>query len=78
MENLNVKDESLKRIGDILSEIRLANALVAEGKEVACDRRLQGIRAKILNFVDFLKTIPDDIYVAQENNTERTEQHETE
>lgn len=71
MENVNFKDEALRCMGDILSEVRLANAFVVEGKEVACDRRLQGVRARLLNFIDFIKLIPDDIHVAQETFKER-------
>ncbi len=71
MENVNLKDEVLRRIGAILSEVRLANALVEEGKEIACDRRLQGVRARMLNLIELLKLIPDDINVAQETYREQ-------
>ena len=71
MENVNVRNEALTRAGEILSEVKHANALVADGKEVACDRRLQGIRARILNFIEFLRLIPDNVNVAQETYEEQ-------
>lgn len=76
MENVNLKDAALQYVGDILSEVKVANALVTEGKEIACDRRLQGVRARILNFVEFLKLIPDNLYVAQETIKESPPQTE--
>jgi len=47
---------------DIFSETKRTNLLVEEGKEVLADRKLQGIRTKMLVFMKILhENLPDNL-----------------
>jgi len=67
MENLTLKIVIVKRLQDIFSDVKWANHLVEEGKEVPADRKLQGIRTKMLALMDIVhKNLPDDLEFIQE------------
>lgn len=66
MENVNLKDVLIGRLSDIFSDVRLANSLVDEGKEVHTSRRLQGARTKILSLMEDIKNEFPDILVEQQ------------
>jgi hypothetical protein len=78
MENMTLKTVVIKRMQDIFSDVKWANHLVEEGKEVPADRKLQGIRTKMLALMEMVhKNLPDELEfiqeeeapnVAQENN----------
>ena len=64
MENIALKDLIMKRLQDIFSDVKWANHLVEEGKDVPADRKLQGIRTKMLALMEFVhKSLPDDYLV---------------
>ncbi len=69
MEDL--KDVVTKRLQDVFSDIKWANNLVEEGKEVPAHRKLQGVRAKLLCIMELVnKQMPDDIPVKWEETTD--------
>lgn len=70
MENMTLKTTIIKRLQDIFSDVKWANHLVEEGKEVPADRKLQGVRTKMLVLMDLVhKNIPDDIeFIQTEGN----------
>ena len=71
MENMTVKNVIVKRMQDILSDVKWANHLVEEGKDVPADRKLQGIRTKILALMDIVhRNLPDDLEFTQTEATE--------
>lgn len=83
MENVTLKMLIIKRLQDIFSDVKWANHLVEEGKEVPADRKLQGIRTKMLALMDIVhRNLPDDLEfiqeVQQENATENVVQETTE
>jgi hypothetical protein len=59
MENISLKDALLGRLSDIFSDVKLANSLVDEGKEVHTSRRLQGVRTKMLALMEDIRNLPD-------------------
>lgn len=65
----NMRDEILRRLGDLVGEVRVARAFVEAGKEIACERQLQGVSAKLLNFIEFIKI--EDSNVAQETTKDK-------
>jgi len=72
MENLALKDLIMKRLQDIFSDVKWANHLVEEGKDVPADRKLQGVRTKTLALMEFVhKNLPDDLALVQEEETIR-------
>ena len=67
MENVTLKIVIVKRLQDIFSDVKLANHLVEEGKEVPADRKLQGIRTKMLALMEIVhRNLPDDLPFVQE------------
>lgn len=75
MENMTLKTVIVKRMQDILSDVKWANHLVEEGKDVPADRKLQGIRTKILALMDIThRNLPDDLEFAQTETMEITEE----
>ncbi len=67
MENLTLKMVIVKRLQDIFSDVKWANHLVEEGKEVPADRKLQGIRTKMLALMDIVhRNVPDDLSFVSE------------
>ena len=66
-----MKHEILQRLGDLIGEVRVARAFVEAGKEIACERQLQGVSAKLLNFVEFMKTQSEDCNVALETTEDK-------
>lgn len=67
MENLTLKTVIVKRLQDIFSDVKWANHLVEEGKEVPADRKLQGIRTKMLALMELIhRNLPDDLCFIQE------------
>lgn len=70
MENVTLKTLIVKRMQDIFSDIKWANHLVEEGKEVPADRKLQGVRTKMLALMELVhKNLPDDLVWVQEEGT---------
>ena len=76
MENVTLKTLIIKRMQDIFSDVKWANHLVEEGKEVPADRKLQGIRAKMLVLMDVVhRNLPDDLpFIQEEDATENVAQ----
>lgn len=75
MENLTLKTVIIKRLQDIFSDVKWANHLVEEGKEVPADRKLQGIRSKMLVVMDIIhRNMPEDLEFIQENEEENVAQ----
>ncbi len=70
MENVNLKDVLIGRLSDIFSDVKLANSLIDEGKEVHASRRLQGVKTKILALMEDVKNHLPDILVENKENTE--------
>lgn len=77
MEKLKWKAVLVGRLQDIFDDVKMANHLVEAGKEIPCDRRLQGVRTKLVNLMEAInKEMPEDFTyvvpenVAQENTTE--------
>lgn len=67
MENLTLKTVIVKRLQDIFSDVKWANHLIEEGKEVPADRKLQGIRTKMLVLMELVhRNLPDDLHFIQE------------
>lgn len=70
MENLTLKTVIVKRLQDIFSDVKWANHLVEEGKEVPADRKLQGVRTKMLALMELVhRNLPDDLSFIQEEET---------
>ena len=63
---INAKDELLKRLSDLIGDLKWASTLVEDGKEIPCGRKLQGARSKMLTLVNLVKLIPDDLVVTCE------------
>ena len=64
---MTVKTVIVKRLQDIFSDVKWANHLVEEGKEVPADRKLQGIRTKMLALMELIhRNLPDELYFIQE------------
>lgn len=80
MENMTLKNVIVKGMQDVFSDVKWANHLVEEGKEVWADRKLQGIRTKMLVLMDMVhRNIPDDLpFVQEEDATENVAQATTE
>lgn len=71
MENVTLKIVIVKRLQDIFSDVKWANHLVEEGKEVPADRKLQGIRTKMLALMDIVhRNLPDDLPFVLEEGVE--------
>lgn len=67
MENMTLKNVIVKRLQDIFSDVKWANHLVEEGKEVPADRKLQGVRTKMLALMELVhRNLPDDLAFVQE------------
>lgn len=68
MENVTLKTTIIRRLQDIFSDVKWANHLVEDGKEVGADRKLQGVRTKMLSLMELIhKNIPDDIEFAEQD-----------
>ena len=68
MENLTLKTVIVKRLQDIFSDVKWANLLIEEGKEVPADRKLQGVRTKMLALMKLISAnLPDELEFIQEN-----------
>ena len=76
MENMTLKNVIVKRLQDILSDVKWANHLVEEGKEVPADRKLQGVRTKMLVLMSLVhRQLPEDLeFVQEEGITENVAQ----
>ncbi len=67
MENVTLKNLIVKRMQDIFSDVKWANHLIEEGKEVPADRKLQGVRTKLLALMELVhRNLPDDLSFVQE------------
>lgn len=67
MENVTLKILIVKRLQDIFSDVKWANHLVEEGKEVPADRKLQGVRTKMLALMEIIhRNLPDNLEFVQE------------
>lgn len=69
MESVNLKDVLIRRLSDIFSDVKFANSLVDEGKEVHTSRRLQGVKTKILNLMEDVKNHFPDVQMEIEEST---------
>lgn len=80
MENVTQKTAIIKRLQDIFSDIKWANHLVEEGKDVPADRKLQGVRTKMLDLMDMIhRNLPDTLeFIKTEDTTEDVAQATTE
>lgn len=76
MEDLTLKKLLIRRMQDILSDVKWANSLVEEGKEVPADRKLQGIRTKVMDLLKLThQQIPDDLdFIREEASVENVAQ----
>jgi len=75
MENL--RDALIGRLSDIFSDVKMANSLVDEGKEVHTSRRLQGVKTKILALMEDIRIHPDaQLEETKENVASETPQTE--
>lgn len=74
MENLKWKNVIVGRLQDIFDDVKMANCLVESGKEVPCDRKLQGVRTKLVNLMEAInKEMPEDFtYEIPENVAKET------
>lgn len=78
MENMTLKNVIVKRIQDIFSDVKWANHLVEEGKEVPADRKLQGIRTKMLVLMDLVhRNLPENLPFIQEESIAENVAQET-
>ncbi len=80
MENMTLKNVIVKRMQDVFSDVKWANHLVEEGKDVPADRKLQGIRTKMLALMNIIhRNLPDDLpFIQEEDATENVAQATTE
>ena len=72
MENVTLKNVIVNGMKDVFSDVKWAKHLVEEGKDVPADRKLQGIRTKMLVLMEIVhRNIPDDLpFIQQEEDTE--------
>ncbi len=66
----------MKRLQDIFGDVKWANLLVEEGKEVPADRKLQGVRTKMMVLMKLIhRNLPEDLnFVPEEENSENVAQ----
>lgn len=77
MENMTLKNVVIKRLQDIFNDVKWANHLVEEGKEVPADRKLQGVRTKMLALMELVhRNLPDDLGLAELNSVQEEETQE--
>lgn len=76
MENMTLKEVVVKSLQDIFNDVKWANHLVEEGKEVPADRKLQGVRAKMLRIMKIVhEQMPEEVsYKEEEPLTENVAQ----
>lgn len=69
MENVKWKDVLIQRLQDIFDDVKWANSLIESGKEVPADRKLQGVRAKMVTLMEGIsKEMPDDFVLNAETS----------
>lgn len=63
MENVNLKDELLRRLSDVIGDLKWVNTLLEDGKFISCHRKIQGVRTKVMGLAEIGKLLQDDIHV---------------
>lgn len=67
MENVILKNAIIERLQDILGDVIRASNLVENGKEVPADRKLQGVRTRM---VALIKDLQKEVTEMTEATTE--------
>lgn len=54
MERVTLKSELMGRLQHVLSDAKMTNHYIEDGKEVLAHRQLQGVRAKLVNLIEWV------------------------